>query len=200
MKSRKQRRSIRKTRRTRKQRGGQPSLIRQIAAVWRRRGYGSVKVHSGNYYLSCTEEDDRDTHIHMIESAGRYLYKRDGEHDYADGSGFGFEYGGTYCVEYGADTDWDADQWAGFLKERLCYQTEKGYCEGDVYGANSENGDNSSNYDSNSNYVNSSENEGFHRSSRKSRHRRGVIYNGSNSSNNGSNSNMDEEEYYNRWH
>ncbi len=92
--------------------------------------------------MSCTEQDDRDTHVHMIESAGRYLYKRNGDHDFADGRGFGFAYGETYCVEDGADTDWSAKQWAEFLNARLCYDDEHGRCEGDDYNSGS-NGSNS---------------------------------------------------------
>jgi hypothetical protein len=135
--TRKERKSMRKTR---KQRGGSPplndktSFIYDVILLWRKEGGFVRKANDYNYYLSCGKSDDYNHHIHIIltdsPDVQRYLYKRNGKHDTAKDYGFAFfPDDRTYCVEKGHPAFWNVRRWTNFLYDRLCIDEYFGTCK-----------------------------------------------------------------------
>lgn len=111
------------------------AFILQVIMKWKKAGSFFKKVNDYNYYLSCENYDDKKHHIHIIftdnSDTHRYIYKRYGEQDSANGRGYAFFSDNlNYCMEKGHPPEWDEDRWVNFLYYRLCEKRDKfGACE-----------------------------------------------------------------------
>lgn len=132
------RRSSRKF--SRKQRGGNPPLddkttfIYDVIARWKKEGGFIKKPNAYNFYLSCENEDNYNHHIHIIltdnSNEHRYLYKRNGKQDSANGQGYSFfNDSRNYCMEEYHPPLWNVKRWTAFLYERMCMDTTFGKCD-----------------------------------------------------------------------
>ena len=103
---------------TRKQKGGSWKGW-AIVEQWEENGW--LVTGSGNdRYLHCGTVKNNNTHIHFFPNQDTYLYKINGEHYDAEGNGYSIWDNGHYCLERGANAEWNVNQWCDFLHENLC--------------------------------------------------------------------------------
>jgi hypothetical protein len=121
-------------------------LAKQIVYHWCFTYGGCVEIsRNGNeYYLHCDGMRDSEHHIHIFPFDDSYIYKRNGNHNRGgeEQRGYGLTEDSDYCLEYGANYDWEYTDWIQFLHRRLCDDDNYGICADEVNNNNNNNNNN----------------------------------------------------------